>query len=398
MDQHFTVQIAVPYRYEVCFTSRVFDTGNRELVRALCQREPDKRHRVLFVLDDGVARAWPTLVESIRTYTEYHSKALSLAGEPVVVPGGERVKNDANCTLALHAEIARRGLDRQSYCAIIGGGAVQDMAGFAAATAHRGLRVVRLPTTVLSQNDSGVGVKNGVNAFGMKNFVGTFAPPFAVINDLDFLETLERRDRIAGIAEAVKVALIRDRVFFEWLCRHVNQLRAFEAGATRHMIERSAELHLRHIEGSGDPFEFGSARPLDFGHWAAHKLESLSQHRLRHGEAVAIGLALDTRYSVEAGLLDPTSAERILTLLGSLGLPTFDPELLTRDADGNLRVLDGLREFQEHLGGELTVTLLEKPGSPIEKHEMDPALIARAIRWLERSQASRELVNSGAAE
>jgi 3-dehydroquinate synthase len=398
MDQRFTVQIAVPYRYEVCFTSRVFDTGNRTLVRAFSGREPDKRHRILFVLDEGVARAWPTLVESIRTYTEHHSETLTLAGDPVVVPGGEQVKNDPNCTLGLHAEIARRGLDRQSYCAIIGGGAVQDMAGFAAATAHRGLRVVRLPTTVLSQNDSGVGVKNGINAFGMKNFVGTFAPPFAVVSDLDFLETLEHRDRIAGMAEAVKVSLIRDRVFFEWLCRNVSQLRDFEAGATRHMIERSAELHLRHIEGSGDPFEFGSARPLDFGHWAAHKLESLTEHRLRHGEAVAIGLALDTRYSVEAGLLDHASADRILTLLSSLGLPTFDPELLATDGSGKLVILEGLREFQEHLGGELTITLLEGPGSPVERHAMDSALILRAVRWLEQGQASREFANSGAAE
>ena len=398
MDQRFTVQIAVPYRYEVCFTSNVLDTGNLTLVRAFSEREPQKRHRVLFVLDEGVARAWPKLIERIHTYIERHSERLSLAGEPIVVPGGEQVKNDDQHTLALHAEIARRGLDRQSFCAIVGGGAVQDMAGFAAATAHRGLRVVRLPTTVLSQNDSGVGVKNGVNAFGMKNFVGTFAPPFAVVNDLDFLDTLEQRDRIAGIAEAVKVSLIRDRVFFEWLCKHVRELREFEARATRHMIERSAELHLRHIEGSGDPFEFGSARPLDFGHWAAHKLESLTHHRLRHGEAVAIGLALDTRYSVEAGLLDRASADRIVTLLSSLGLPTFDAELLTTDSSGRPRILEGLREFQEHLGGELTVTLLSGPGMPVEQHDMDPALIQRAIRWLEQGQVGRELASTGAAE
>jgi 3-dehydroquinate synthase len=278
------------------------------------------------------------------------------------------------------------------------------MAGFAAATAHRGVRVVRLPTTVLSQNDSGVGVKNGVNAFGLKNFVGTFAPPFAVINDARFLETLDRRDRIAGIAEAVKVSLIRDAEFFDWLAANATRLRNLEPQATAVMVERSAELHLRHIESGGDPFELGSARPLDFGHWSAHKLESLTAHRLRHGEAVAIGLALDTLVSVEVGLLPASTAEHVHGVLREIGLPTFHPELEAVDDAGGLKVIAGLREFQEHLGGELTVTLLGGPGQAVDWHDMDPTLIARAIRMLkarygasEPARAPMDMV-SGAAE
>jgi 3-dehydroquinate synthase len=316
------------------------------------------------------------------------------------VPGGEAVKNSQEHVTRLHAAIAERGLDRQSFAVIIGGGAVQDMAGFAMATAHRGLRMLRLPTTVLSQNDSGVGVKNGVNAFGLKNFVGTFAPPFAVINDFDFLRTLVRRDRIAGIAEAVKVSLIRDASFFDWLCAHALALRRLEPVATRTMIQRSAELHLGHIMTSGDPFEVGSARPLDFGHWAAHKLESLSHHRLRHGEAVAIGLALDTRVSVEKGLLDSATGDRIIELLRALGLPSFDPLLeLTNDA-GQLQVFAGLREFQEHLGGELTVTLLQSAGQPVDCHELDAKLVASCIAWLKAAETPAEpaVCASGAAE
>src|SRR5690606_1083383 len=125
----------------------------------------------------------------------------------------------------------------------LGGGAVLDAVGLVAATTHRGIRHVRVPTTVLSQNDSGAGVKNGVNLYDQKNFVGTFAPPCAVVNGLDLLDTLPPRDKIAGMAEAVKVALIRDAEFFEWLERHADDLVVFERSGMRHMIRRCAELH-----------------------------------------------------------------------------------------------------------------------------------------------------------
>src|SRR5207342_647581 len=120
----------------------------------------------------------------------------------------------------LLAEMNRVGLDRHSFIAIIGGGAVLDMACFAAALAHRGIRAIRIPTTVLSQADSGVGVKNGVNLFGKKNFIGTFVPPFAVINDSRFLESLSRRDTVSGVVEAIKVALLRDPAFYRYLEVH----------------------------------------------------------------------------------------------------------------------------------------------------------------------------------
>jgi 3-dehydroquinate synthase len=381
-DHDLTVSFTVPFRYAVHFTERVFAPENPVLVQALCRLEPARRHRILCVVDDGVERAHPTLCAAIRRYAVAHGASLQLLGDPVIVPGGERVKNDFSLVTGLQARMAEVGLDRQSFCLVVGGGAVQDMAGFAAATCHRGVRVVRVPTTVLGQNDSGVGVKNGVNAFGMKNFVGSFAVPFAVINDFEFLHTLARRDRVAGMAEAVKVALVRDAGFFDWLCRHEAELAALEPAATAHMIRTCARLHVEHIASAGDPFEFGSARPLDYGHWAAHKLEGLTEHRLRHGEAVAIGLALDSRYSVEAGLLQPEVGERIARLLSGLGFRLYDEALELFDKEGRLRVLEGLSEFREHLGGELTVSLIEAPGRARDVHEMDPLRITRCIHWL----------------
>jgi 3-dehydroquinate synthase len=381
-EHDLEVKFSVPFRYAVHFTERVLDPSNRVFVDAIRRLEPGRRHRLFTVVDDGVARAHPELIRSLHGYAVAHAESLVLADEPLVVPGGERCKNDPGLVVRLHERMASLGIDRQSFCVVIGGGAVQDMAGYAAATCHRGVRVVRLPTTVLGQNDSGVGVKNGVNAFGLKNFVGSFAVPFAVINDFDFLGTLSRRDRVAGMAEAVKVALIRDAAFFEWLCEHASALARLEPAATSVMIRRCARLHVEHIATGGDPFELGSSRPLDYGHWAAHKLESLTEHRLRHGEAVGIGLALDTRYAVEAGLLDPAAGETITRLLADLGFRLYDPALELRDAKGQLRVLEGLTEFREHLGGELTISLLRGPGRPVEVHEMDAARVARCIEWL----------------
>lgn len=376
--QRFTVS----FEYPVCFTSDAFSPRNPQLADAIAWREPARRHRVLPVVDSGVADAWPQLPRDLRGYVAAHDDRLSLVAEPIVVPGGEPVKNDPAVVSHLLSRFDALGMDRHSFVLVIGGGAVLDMAGYAAAVAHRGLRVVRMPTTVLSQNDSGVGVKNGVNAFGKKNFLGTFAPPHAVVNDSRFLATLDRRDMLAGMAESMKVALIRDAAFFGWMSDHAEDLSAGAPPAVDVLIRRTAELHLAHIAGGGDPFETGSARPLDFGHWTAHKLESMTAHRLRHGEAVAIGIALDTLYSARVGLCDASLAEQVLGALARIGLPTFDPALATRADSGRFVVMNGLVEFREHLGGDLTITLLAGPGRGVEAHAIDETRMAACITEL----------------
>jgi 3-dehydroquinate synthase len=362
----------------VYFAKNALDPANRCLVGAISRKEPHRRHRMIAVVDRGLAAARPPLVDEIAGYVEHHAERIDCVAPPVIVDGGEAIKNDPQAVSELYRKLDEHQLDRHSFVLIIGGGAVLDMAGFAAATAHRGVRVVRMPTTVLSQADSGIGVKNGVNALGKKNFIGSFAPPFAVIIDTGFLATLSPRDAIAGMAEAVKVALVRDASFFAWLQTSAPGLARLEAPLVDRLVERCAELHLDHIATSGDPFELGSARPLDFGHWAAHKLEVLTEHRLRHGEAVAIGMAIDTLYSREIGSCDQATALDVLGTLRALGLPSWD-EALERRRGERLVVLDGLAEFREHVGGELSITLLQAPGKPVEVSHIDDAAMARAI-------------------
>jgi 3-dehydroquinate synthase len=284
--------------------------------------------------------------------------------------------------MRLQQRLGELGIDRHSYIVGVGGGALLDMIGFVAATTHRGVRHIRVPTTVLAQNDSGVGVKNGINAFGKKNFLGCFAPPHAVLNDFDFLRTLHPRDRISGIAEAVKVSLIRDATFFEWLEANADALRECVASATSRMIRRCAELHMRQIAQGGDPFESGSGRPLDYGHWSAHKLEALTAHELRHGEAVAIGVTLDTRYSVQTGLLPAGADDRVYALFKRLGFHLWHPAMESRDGRGRLLILEGIEEFREHLGGELTVTMLRGIGRGEEVNSLDRDQIMQAMMWL----------------
>jgi 3-dehydroquinate synthase len=194
--------------------------------------------------------------------------------------------------------------------------------------------------------------------------------------------------------------LIRDRDFFEAIERDADRLRAFDPDAMEHLIYRCAELHVNHIASSGDPFEFGSARPLDFGHWAAHKLEQLSDYAIRHGEAVAIGIALDTVYSRKIGCVDAASAERVLRLLERLGFELFANELLNVDSESNLMVLKGLEEFREHLGGQLTVTLLKAIGEGFEAHTMNlPRVIESIYELQERhQQTGRKIIHTQARQ
>lgn len=380
IQQRFTVS----YDYPVVFTRDVFDADNPVLVDVL--RQSGRPHnRALVVIDSEVARLTPGLFERIGQYGKTHDAVMEFVAPPFMVRGGEICKHQPLEVERIHALVERHRICRHSFIIAIGGGAVVDAAGYATATAHRGVRLIRMPTTVLAQNDAGIGVKNSINAFGRKNFLGTFAPPYAVINDSAFLETLPERDKRSGIAEAIKVALIRDRDFFDYLYGKRVELSRFTPAVVQQMIFRCAELHLEHIGHGGDPFESGSSRPLDFGHWAAHKLEELSGSAIKHGEAVAMGIALDSLYSHHLGTLGDLDLHRILSLLESLGFALHHPAQLLLDVE------KALGEFREHMGGELSIPLLTGIGRKIEAHEIDIPLMQRCIAELAERSASKEI-------
>lgn len=375
--------ISLEHVHRVSFTRGAFTPGNPTVLDVIRKGTEGRAAKVLVFIDERVSGANPHLMAEIEQFTADHSDLLQLAQVPLTVRGGEACKNDLGLVKWCWQQINAAGLDRHSYIFVIGGGAVLDLVCFAASTAHRGIRHVRFPTTTLSQGDGGVGVKNGVNFLGKKNWIGTFSVPFAVINDFEFLDTLPERQRRHGLIEAVKVALIRDAAFFQEMEANAEDLAALKPPMLERVVQRSAELHVEHIATSGDPFELGSARPLDFGHWVAHKLEQVSQFTIAHGEAVAIGIAVDLIYSVRIGLLKRQTAERILNLIEKIGFATFAPQLLDTTADGEVLILAGLEEFREHLGGELTITLVPEIGRKVEVHEMTKELIIEAVEELQ---------------
>ena len=360
----------IPYRFPVHFTHGCFAASNgvfRELLADAGAR------RVFVAMDEALVAKNGALPAMAAEYL----RAAGLPHSVHVLPGGEAVKDGDTLVKRLYALMEKEGLCRHSCVVAVGGGAFLDVVGFAAATLHRGIGHVRLPSTLLAQADAGVGVKNGINFAGKKNLVGTFTPPLAVINDLDLLATLDLPEMRAGLSEAVKVGLIRDAEFFGWIEGAADALRCGSAAEIETLVRRCAAMHVNHIATGGDPFERGSRRPLDFGHWAAHKLEQMSGFRLRHGEAVAVGIALDSVYAMKAGDLRAADLNRILALLTRLGLPIFSPELRRTD-----ELLAGLDEFREHLGGQLCVTLLRGIGFAEEVHAMDHNLILASIELL----------------
>lgn len=366
--------LTVDYSYEVCFTRDAFGAGAGVLEGLLFPGE--RRPKVLTVIDAGVLGCDERLAEKVSRFAALHAQRGEFVLPPVILPGGERCKDDRSFVDAIHARVVYHGLCRHSFLLAIGGGAVLDAAGFAAATAHRGIRLIRMPTTALAMNDAGVGVKNGINAFGRKNFTGCFAPPYAVVNDLDFLRLLPERELRCGIAEALKVALIRDRDFFGFLYAARADLAQFDPRVMETVVMRCAELHLEHIRSSGDPFESGSSRPLDFGHWIAHKLEEVTRASVRHGEAVAIGIALDSLYARWSGLMEEADLSRTLAVLTAAGFELY------HDALGLIDLEKALREFREHLGGDLSIPLPAGIGNRVDWSDIDLDLYRQCVETL----------------
>lgn len=381
--EHLSQSFSVKFNYQVYFTAGIFNQTNTLFNDFLLGSGASASLRkILFVADSGVIDAHPKLIDDIKNYFSCYN-TVQLIPDVLIVPGGEGVKNDVTYFNKVVEAVNTHGIDRHSFIAAIGGGSVLDMVGYAAAVSHRGIKHIRIPTTVLSQNDSGIGVKNGINYFSKKNFLGTFMPPAVVFNDENFLATLSDRDWRSGISEAVKVAVLKDAQFFTWIEDNAAALVKRDMETMKYLIWMCAKLHMEHIAGK-DPFESGSSRPLDFGHWSAHKLEYLSNFEVRHGEAVAMGIALDTVYSNLSGRLSSAESKRIIQTLQNLGFEVSHHLLQVNEE--NSPILAGLEEFREHLGGQLTIMLLNAIGEGEEVHEIDTELLKQAGSKLSEMQ------------
>ena len=372
-DAPADIEFSIPFVNRLRFTRDILGADEGVLLDLL-EPSGDLPPRVQFWVDESIAQAQPDMRHRLRAFVMRHEGRITPTGNIQILPGGETVKNDIHLLERMLKVFHAANLDRRSYIVVIGGGAVLDAVGFAAAIAHRGIRLIRVPTTTLAQADSGVGVKNSVNLFHKKNWLGTFAVPWGIINDSALLSTLPDRDFVCGFSETVKVTLLKDASLFNELCNVATRIRERDMTAAEPMIRVSAELHRAHITRGGDPFEALEARPLDYGHWSAHKLEVMSDFQLKHGEAVAIGVAVDTVYSSLMFGLPKSDVTRVLQCLDQLGLVLDHPVL-----HDTATLFAGLEEFRQHLGGRLTLTMLEEVGRPLEVHTVDYAKMGEAI-------------------
>ncbi len=281
---------------------------------------------------------------------------------------GEKAKSWKEISKLL-AAMLERGLDRGSALVALGGGSVTDASGFAAAIYMRGIPWVSMPTTLLGQIDGGIGGKTGIDLEGGKNLAGAFHPPFAVVCDAQFLDTLPRRERNSGLAEAIKFSLVRDPKLWRWICGHWEKFIAADEAVVRRAAIGKSRLVRR------DPQEAEGLREiLNFGHTIGHALESAAGlGPLRHGEAVLCGMRAALRLSRKCAMLSTESAESIDSVLRRLPAPRMR---LKESA-----VLAALRKDKKARQGRLRFVLLKGVGRPVVQTPPERE-IREAVRFI----------------
>jgi 3-dehydroquinate synthase len=274
----------------------------------------------------------------------------------IVLPDGEEHKNWQSLNLVYDALLQHK-CDRKTTLVALGGGVIGDLTGFAAASYMRGVPFVQIPTTLLSQVDSSVGGKTGINHPLGKNMIGAFYQPRAVIADTATLDTLPARELSAGLAEVIKHGAILDAAYFDWIEANVGALLAREPQALAHAIARSCEIKSDVVRK--DEREGGLRAVLNFGHTFGHAIENgLGYGEWLHGEAVGCGMVMAADMSARLGLIEPAAVERVRALVRAAGLPAVAPDL------GEARWIELMEVDKKNEGGEIRFILLKPLGSP----------------------------------
>ncbi len=281
-------------------------------------------------------------------------------GETLTIPPGEQSKS-RDSWARLSDELLERRFGRDSGLIALGGGVTGDLAGFVAATYMRGLPYIQVPTTLLAMLDASVGGKTGVDTPLGKNLIGAFHPPTAVIADPLTLNTLPDREYRAGLSEAVKHGLVADRAYFEWIEAQVPALTRRDPETVSRLVRRSVEIKSEVV--SGDEREVGRRSILNAGHTVAHALEQVSRYQLPHGEAVGLGLIVESRLAEGMGIAPPGLSDKVATLLGRLGLPKRLPQPVDSKA-----LLGSMAGDKKNRGAQIRLALASGVG---DIHKVD---------------------------
>jgi 3-dehydroquinate synthase len=311
-------------------------------------------------------------------YLHKVTSALRAAGvktTEIIVPDGEAYKNWETLNTIFDGLLADR-CDRATTVIALGGGVVGDLAGFAAASYQRGVPFIQIPTTLLSQVDSSVGGKTGINHPRGKNMIGAFWQPQLVLADTATLNTLPDRELSAGMAEVIKYGLIRDPPFLEWLETNVDRLMVRDLEALAFAVERSCANKAEVVVGDErEMAKDGGRALLNLGHTFGHAIETgLGYGKWLHGEAVAAGTVMAAELSRRLGWLDEGDVERVKKLLGRVGLPVAGPVL------GVERYLEFMGHDKKVIGGRLRLVLLRRLGEAVTHADADASDVRAAIQ------------------
>ncbi|WP_456412871.1 3-dehydroquinate synthase [Thiolapillus sp.] len=332
--------------------------ADRELLRRYIQSR-----QVLVVSNETVAPL----------YMKQLMDALSgLQAEQVILPDGEKYKN-LDILNRIFDRLLNKRFDRGCTLIALGGGVIGDMTGFAAACYQRGVDFIQVPTTLLSQVDSSVGGKTGVNHPLGKNMIGAFYQPNAVLIDIDTLNTLPARELSAGLAEVIKHGIIADAEYFSWLEGHIQALRDLDAKALAHAIEGSCAIKSAVV--SADEKEAGQRALLNFGHTFGHAIETGMGYGVwLHGEAVGAGMCMAARMSRIMGWLGAEEEARIVMLVRAAGLPVSPPSELSPARFRELMAVD-----KKVMAGQLRLILLKAIGNALITNEFTPEALEQTL-------------------
>ncbi len=312
--------------------------------------------------------------DNVEPYAIKVQKSLSANGavfsEIIVMPHGEGTKSYDNL-IKIHNWLLENNINRNSMIFAVGGGVIGDLAGFCASTILRGVPYVQVPTTLLSQVDSSVGGKTGINTKYGKNLVGSFYQPAAVITDIESLKTLPKRELLAGFAEVIKYGLIADLSFFNWLEENTNKILNLDIDAISYAIQTSCKAKARIVEE--DECESGQRALLNLGHSFGHALEAAAGYNgdLLHGEAVAIGTIMAFDLSVKIGACAPDQAIRVKKYFKHIGLPV-NANNINASAE---ELIITMRRDKKVLNNKMTFILVKKIGDAFITQDIEENLV-----------------------
>lgn len=322
-----------------------------------------KGYSKLFVITDET-------VESL--FLEKLLHALPSKVNHITLPPGEEAKDISRLTTIWKAMIDAQ-LDRKSLVINLGGGVIGDIGGFAASTYMRGIDFINIPTTLLAQVDESVGGKTMINLHGIKNVVGTFHQPSAVVIDVQTLKTLSKKQLLSGFAEIIKTGLIKDERFYHFVTSKMPS--DFSESELIEIISRSCVIKAEIVQL--DEKESGKRKLLNYGHTIGHAIEALSletNNPLLHGEAISIGMVLENEVAIHEGILSKETAEKVKKSLHSAGLPTDLPDIGTQD------IMQKMKLDKKNTNGKIRFTLLKQIGEAVIDQTVSDDVIRKALQ------------------